>query len=187
MAQHSVDVFTFQFWRSEPPMTVHYQGQPFSRIGVDNVGVVRTGIQGKQFQAVVDEDVISYQYAMGLIPLYHALPNTGPKKVVYNSIDYQAVFSHLYLIDAVEIVSEKDTETYRTVFARHGDGAARAVMVGNSLKSDIVPAIEAGSWGIHVPHDVEWELEYAEAPTGADRFRTTDNLAGAAEFIRGLS
>jgi putative hydrolase of the HAD superfamily len=89
--------------------------------------------------------------------------------------------------DAVEIVSEKDTETYRTVFARHGDGAARAVMVGNSLKSDIVPAIEAGSWGIHVPHDVEWELEYAEAPTGADRFRTTDNLAGAAEFIRSLS
>ena len=88
--------------------------------------------------------------------------------------------------DAVEIVSEKDEQTYRTVFARHGDGAARAVMVGNSLKSDVVPAIQAGSWGIHVPHDVEWELEHAEAPVGADRFRMMDTLAEAAAFIRTL-
>lgn len=88
--------------------------------------------------------------------------------------------------DAVEIVSEKETDTYRTVFSRHGNGAARSVMVGNSLKSDIVPAIRAGSWGIYVPHDVTWELEYAEAPTDADRFRTVPNLADAAEFIRSL-
>lgn len=88
--------------------------------------------------------------------------------------------------DAVEIVSEKDTETYRTVFSRHGDGPTRAAMVGNSLKSDIVPAIEAGSWGIHVPHDVTWELEHAEPPTGAERFRLMANLAEAAAFIRSL-
>lgn len=88
--------------------------------------------------------------------------------------------------DAIEIVSEKDTDTYRTVFSRHGDGPARAAMVGNSLKSDIVPAIEAGSWGIHVPHGVTWELEHAEPPTGAERFRLMPNLAEAAAFIRSL-
>src|SRR5690606_33535694 len=38
---------------------------------------------------------------------------------------------------AVEIVSDKTKETYARVFERHGDGAARAMMVGNSLKSDV--------------------------------------------------
>ena len=32
------------------------------------------------------------------------------------------------------------------------------MMVGNSLKSDVVPAIEAGSWGVYVPHDLTWAL-----------------------------
>ena len=50
------------------------------------------------------------------------------------------------LFDGVEIVSDKTCATYRDVFARHGAGAEAAVMVGNSMKSDVVPAIEAGAW-----------------------------------------
>ncbi len=45
------------------------------------------------------------------------------------------------LFDAVEIVSDKNASTYHRVFHRHADGPERAMMVGNSLKSDIVPAI----------------------------------------------
>lgn len=48
------------------------------------------------------------------------------------------------LFQAVEIVSDKNPATYVRIFERHGDGARRAMMVGNSLKSDIVPALEAG-------------------------------------------
>ncbi len=55
------------------------------------------------------------------------------------------------LFDAVEIVSDKTVATYQTAFARHGDGAARAMMVGNSMKSDIRPAIDAGAWGCSFP------------------------------------
>src|SRR5690606_5034439 len=40
---------------------------------------------------------------------------------------------------AVEIVSEKRADTYERVFARHADGAERAMMVGNSLRSDVIP------------------------------------------------
>jgi putative hydrolase of the HAD superfamily len=50
------------------------------------------------------------------------------------------------------------------------------MMVGNSLKSDVVPAIEAGGWGIYVPHDLTWTLEHAEAPTAAPRFREITDL-----------
>lgn len=38
------------------------------------------------------------------------------------------------------------------------------MMVGNSMKSDVVPAVTAGSWGVFVPHDLEWDLEKAEPP-----------------------
>ena len=48
------------------------------------------------------------------------------------------------LFDGVEIVSDKTATTYETVFTRHGTGAAQAMMVGNSMKSDVVPAIRAG-------------------------------------------
>ncbi len=68
------------------------------------------------------------------------------------------------LFDGIEIVSDKSPSSYERIFDRHGDGAARAMMVGNSLKSDVVPALEAGAWGVFVPHDLTWELEHAEEP-----------------------
>ncbi len=80
------------------------------------------------------------------------------------------------LFDAVEIVSDKNTSTYRRVFSRHADGPDRSMMVGNSLRSDIVPAIEAGSWGVHVPHDLTWALEHAEAPADSPRYRRLAHL-----------
>lgn len=78
--------------------------------------------------------------------------------------------------DAVEIVSEKTRDTYERVFTRHGDGPARAMMVGNSLKSDVVPAIGAGSFGVHVPHELTWVLEHCEAPEDNPRFRRIGDL-----------
>ncbi|MCD1644617.1 HAD family hydrolase [Aurantimonas coralicida] len=78
--------------------------------------------------------------------------------------------------DAVEIVSDKTAATYARLFARHGDGPARAMMVGNSLKSDVLPALAAGSFGVHVPHELTWALEHAEAPKSAPRFRQVDRL-----------
>ena len=65
----------------------------------------------------------------------------------------------------IEIVSDKTVQTYATLFARHGSGAAAALMVGNSLKSDVIPALQAGSWAVHVPHGQTWALEHADRPT----------------------
>lgn len=80
------------------------------------------------------------------------------------------------MFQAVEIVSDKNRSTYERVFGRHGDGAERAMMIGNSLKSDVLPAIEAGSWGVFVPHDLTWAYEHAEAPQGEQRFRQVADL-----------
>ncbi len=87
------------------------------------------------------------------------------------------------LFDAVEIVSEKRPATYTEVFARHGTGADAAMMVGNSLKSDVLPMIAAGGWGVHVPHEMTWALEEAEVPQGHPRFAALPSLAGLHELL----
>ena len=87
---------------------------------------------------------------------------------------------------AVEIVSDKKPETYGRIFDRHGDGAGRAMMVGNSLKSDILPALEAGSWAVHVPHELTWVLEHAEEPAGHDRFVKLADLGGLCSVVQRL-
>ncbi|WP_103763108.1 HAD family hydrolase [Roseovarius confluentis] len=80
------------------------------------------------------------------------------------------------LFDAVEIVSDKTPQVYTRIFDRHGDGAARALMAGNSLRSDVNPVIAAGGWGVHVPHDLTWGYEVDDAPEDATRFRKVKNL-----------
>jgi putative hydrolase of the HAD superfamily len=87
------------------------------------------------------------------------------------------------MFDAVEIVSQKTRATYETAFARHGDGADRAMMVGNSMKSDVRPALEAGSWGVFVPHGLTWELEHADAPEGHARFHEIVDLGALPVLI----
>lgn len=91
------------------------------------------------------------------------------------------------LFDAVEVVSDKTQATYTGAFGRHGDGASRAMMIGNSLKSDVIPAIDAGSWGVHVPYKVTWAYEQAAAPTQAPRFHelpTLETLPALIDTIR---
>jgi putative hydrolase of the HAD superfamily len=90
------------------------------------------------------------------------------------------------LFHGVEIVSEKTPETYARAFARHGNGPDRALMVGNSMKSDVLPAIAAGGWGVHVPHGLVWELERADPPEGHPRFRVLTDLGALAGLVAEL-
>jgi putative hydrolase of the HAD superfamily len=84
---------------------------------------------------------------------------------------------------AVEIVSQKDAATYERLFARHGTGAEHAMMVGNSLQSDIVPALKAGAWGIHVPSQHNWALDHDDEPAEQPRFRRIATLSELAPLI----
>ncbi len=88
--------------------------------------------------------------------------------------------------DAVEIVSDKTAVTYRRIFSKLGDGPERAMMVGNSLKSDVVPAIAAGSYGVFVPHELTWILEHVEPPVEAPRFRQIHHLGELRGLIESL-
>lgn len=81
------------------------------------------------------------------------------------------------LFDAVEIVSEKTAANYQRIFSRFGAGEGEAVMVGNSAVSDILPVLQAGFWGFHIPYHLTWAHERAEIPEGTPRYRRLDAIA----------
>jgi len=91
------------------------------------------------------------------------------------------------MFDWVEIVNHKTASTYARVFEAFGAEPSKAMMVGNSLKSDVLPPLEIGAWGVHVPHDFTWELEHAEPPTGAERFRELRELTDLPALIHEIS
>lgn len=64
----------------------------------------------------------------------------------------------------VEVVSQKTPETYARLLARHAIEARRFLMIGNSLRSDILPILELGGSAIHIPYETTWLHEMADPP-----------------------
>ena len=65
-------------------------------------------------------------------------------------------FSH------VETVSNKTEQEYRQLCENLGVAPEQTIMVGNSFRSDIAPALAAGAWAIHIPYHVVWAMEKSE-------------------------
>jgi putative hydrolase of the HAD superfamily len=64
----------------------------------------------------------------------------------------------------VEVVSHKTPAVYSAILSRQGVEADRFLMIGNSLKSDVIPVAEIGGWAVHVPAALTWSHEHAELP-----------------------
>ncbi|MEP3846022.1 MAG: HAD family hydrolase [Paracoccaceae bacterium] len=86
------------------------------------------------------------------------------------------------LFDAVEIVSDKQPQIYSRIFSNFS-GTERGVMIGNSMKSDVRPMIDAGGWGVFVPHDLLWDLEHAEPPEDHPKYREISDLGDLAGLL----
>ncbi|MBI3935219.1 MAG: HAD hydrolase-like protein [Acidobacteria bacterium] len=59
----------------------------------------------------------------------------------------------------VIIVPEKDTPAYHTLLREHGLAPEKSFMIGNSPRSDVVPALAAGLWAVYMPHPNTWDYE----------------------------
>lgn len=89
------------------------------------------------------------------------------------------------IFDAVEILSQKTAGDYTDVFARHGDGAQHAMMIGNSMASDVLPMITAGGWGTYVPHGLTWAIEHGDTPDDP-RFAEIPDLGAVPDLISAI-
>jgi putative hydrolase of the HAD superfamily len=87
--------------------------------------------------------------------------------------------------DAIEIVADKKMQTYQRIFRRHDADPARTMMVGNSLKSDIIPVLDAGGWATYVPHPLTWGAEFEREPVGRARYARIAALADLAGLLEG--
>jgi putative hydrolase of the HAD superfamily len=87
----------------------------------------------------------------------------------------------------IEIVSEKDDATYRRILASTGVDPDRFLMVGNSLKSDILPIVALGGHAAHVPYHVTWALERVDdADAARDGFHALADISEVVDLVRRL-
>ncbi|MFE0757804.1 HAD family hydrolase [Inquilinus sp. NPDC058860] len=79
--------------------------------------------------------------------------------------------------DGVEIVAEKDEATYRRILQRTGATPDRFLMIGNSMRSDILPVLDLGGQAVHIPYRITWALEAVSRPEVAPPgFHTLDSI-----------
>jgi putative hydrolase of the HAD superfamily len=91
------------------------------------------------------------------------------------------------LFSGIEIVSDKTAETFHRLFAREGVAPVEAIMAGDSLRSDIHPALDAGAYAAFIPQDGAWSHEQAEIPADHPRFRQLARLADLPGWIDAIS
>jgi len=87
------------------------------------------------------------------------------------------------LFTGIEIVSDKKPATFSGIFARHQVAADRALMAGDSMRSDILPALEAGAWAAYIPQPLAWSHEQGRAPADNPRFVELPSLAALVNWL----
>lgn len=87
----------------------------------------------------------------------------------------------------VEILSEKNADSYRGVFTRRAIDPKDFVMVGNSLRSDVVPVVNLGARAVHIPYEVTWaHEEVAEEDLPKGGWRRVESIRQLPEVLKGL-
>lgn len=85
----------------------------------------------------------------------------------------------------IEILSNKKEENYRILFQNLDVSPEEFMMVGNSLKSDVIPALKLGAWGIYIPYHTSWIHERTdEDPVKWERFVELESLSSLAALMR---
>ncbi len=88
----------------------------------------------------------------------------------------------------VEVVSAKTNESYAELFAKYRIPPSRFLMVGNSLKSDILPVLELGGKAVYIPYHITWAHEEADPPAeGGDSYFKLENLIQLPDLLAGLN
>ena len=87
----------------------------------------------------------------------------------------------------VEILSDKNVDAYRRVLDRRGITAGEFVMVGNSLRSDVVPVIELGARAVHIPYHLTWDHEQVdEGSLPADGWFRLEKITDLSRLLASL-
>ncbi|MES2375285.1 MAG: HAD family hydrolase [Bacteroidota bacterium] len=83
----------------------------------------------------------------------------------------------------VEIMSEKDDANYLKLIKHLDIRPSELLMVGNSLKSDVLPVLNIGGYAIHVPYHITWAHEEIEQSIDSGMFRSVECIKDVLGFV----
>jgi putative hydrolase of the HAD superfamily len=89
--------------------------------------------------------------------------------------------------EGVEIVSDKKPDTFKKIATQHGGTVERMVMAGNSIRSDVLPIIQAGGYGVYVPFEILWDHEHEAVPKHTARFFEVQHIGGVVGVVAELA
>lgn len=134
-------------------------------------------IEGRDIQAILDVAGDMLDFPVTLLPHVEetiaALSATHRLMVITKGdlLDQETKLARSGLarhFEQVEIVSHKKPDIYRRLLDRHRIAPARFVMVGNSLRSDILPVLAIGGQAVYIPHVLTWAHELVTDANPAD-------------------
>jgi putative hydrolase of the HAD superfamily len=88
--------------------------------------------------------------------------------------------------DVIEVVAEKNPELYGRVLRRNAIDPARFLMIGNSVRSDVLPVLAVGGQAAYVPYHLTWELEVADPPHEHDGYWELDDISQVPTLVAKL-
>ena len=83
----------------------------------------------------------------------------------------------------IEILSDKKADNYQKLLSHLDIKPSEFLMVGNSLKSDVLPLLEIGAKAIHVPYHTTWAHEVVEHDGNSNDFKTVKKLIDILKFL----
>ncbi len=83
----------------------------------------------------------------------------------------------------IEILSDKKVENYQKLVSHLDSKPSEFLMIGNSLKSDVLPLLEVGAKAIHVPFHTTWAHEVIEDNNNNDSYKTVSKLNDVLKFL----
>lgn len=84
----------------------------------------------------------------------------------------------------IEIMNEKDERNYRLLLSKLNCSPDRFIMIGNSLKSDIIPVLKIGGGAAHIPHEYMWQHEVTDEKIASERFIELNVLTDILNYIK---
>lgn len=83
----------------------------------------------------------------------------------------------------IDVVSDKTPAAYARLFRRYDINPVHVVMVGNSLRSDVLPVLELGAHAIHVPYHLTWQHEHVDVPPAQRRWQELPDVRAVASWL----
>jgi len=160
------------------------------------LGLTDNNLTGSEMRALLDAGKEILAHPVNLVPgareAVEAAIDSGLRVVLVTKGDLFHQESKVArsglgdLVHAVEVIGEKDQDSYARVLRRHVVEPNQFVMVGNSLRSDVAPVLALGGWAAHIPHEFTSEMEKIEDSAAFDdhpQFRSMTTLAEVRPWV----